>query len=101
MTIWNNGKNERLRKHFLTMFLWEAFAVFKQTHPSASLGFSTFCRLRPAHVLLLKNTPKDQCKCKTHENFRMKLNVLNSGILNEKDCWQSILCNSSDLQSSC
>ena len=35
------------------------------------------------------------------ENFRMKLNTLNSDILRDKDCWQSILCETNDLQSSC
>ena len=101
MTVWKNGKKERLRKHYLTMFLREAFAVFKELHPTVSLGFSTFCRLRPANVLLLKNTPKDQCKCKIHENFRMKLDVLDS-TLTRQDCWKSILCSdTSDLQSDC
>ena len=100
MTVWINGKKERLRKHYLTMFLREAFAVFDETHPEINLGFSTFCRLRPGNVLLLKNTPKDQCKCKTHENFRMKLTALNCDILPDKDCWQAILCETNDLQSS-
>ncbi len=31
----------------------------------------------------------------------MKLNTLNSDILHDKDCWQSILCETNDLQSSC
>lgn len=101
MTVWTNGKKERLRKHYLTMFLREAFSVFQEINPAVSLGFSTFCRLRPANVLLLKNTPKDQCKCKTHENFRMKLKVLDSGMVHDKDCWQSIICNTSNLQSNC
>ena len=67
MTVWTDGKKERLRKHYLTMFLREAFSVFDETHPEINLGFSTFCRLRPANVLLLKNTPEDQCKCKTYK----------------------------------
>ncbi|XP_048583778.1 uncharacterized protein LOC125563079 [Nematostella vectensis] len=99
MTIWKNGKKEHLRKHYLTMFLREAFAVFQATHPAVSIGFSTFCRLRPANVLLLKNTPKDQCKCKIHENFRLKLKGLDSTV--KHDVWETILCNSSDLQSNC
>ena len=101
MTVWKNGKKQRLRKHYLTMFLREAYAVFREIHPSMTIGFSTFCRLRTANVLLLKNTPKDQCKCKTHENFRMKLKALDSKLVQEGDCWNSILCDASDLQSNC
>ncbi len=59
MTVWTNGKKERLQKHYFTMFLREAFSVFDETHPEINLGFSTFCRLRPSNVLLLKNMPKD------------------------------------------
>ena len=101
MTVWKNGKKQRLRKHYLTMFLREAYAVFRKIHPSMTIGFSTFCRLRTANVLLLKNTPKDQCKCKTHENFRMKLKALDSKFVQEGDCWNSIPCDASDLQSNC
>lgn len=52
MTTWRDGKKEKLRKHHLTLFLREAFALFKELYPGISLGCSTFSRLRPCNVLL-------------------------------------------------
>ena len=63
------------------------------------LAFQHFVAFDLPMYFLLKNTPKDQCKCKTHENFRMKLKVLDSDMVHDKDCWQSIICNTSDFQS--
>ncbi len=96
-------KKNDLENIILPCFCENHFRCSNETHPEINLGFSTFCHLRPSNVnvLLLKNMPKDQCKCKTHENFCMKLNALNSDILHDKDCWQSILCETNDLQSSC
>ena len=52
MTTWRDGKKEKLRKHYLTLFLREAFALLKELHPGISIGCSTFSRLRPCNVLL-------------------------------------------------
>ena len=57
------------------MFLKEAHMIFESCHKNIS--FSKFCSLRPKSVLLLKDTPIDQCKCKLHEHFQMKLKGLN------------------------
>ena len=53
-----------------------AFSAFKARCPEISISFTAFCKLRPKNVLLLKNTPMDQCKCKVYENFVFKLSAL-------------------------
>ena len=99
MTVWENGVKSKLRKHFLTMFMREAFALFKEFNPDVSVSFSKFCSLRPPNVLLLENSPVDQCKCRHHENFRLKMKSL--GVEYDQSWWQKVLCTSGDLLSQC
>jgi len=99
MAVWENGIKSKLRKHFLTMFIREAFALFKEFNPDVSVSFSKFCSLRPPNVLLLKNSPVDQCKCRLHENFRLKMKSL--GVEYDQSWWQKVLCTSGDLLSQC
>ena len=72
------------------MFLREAFSVFKARYPEINISFTAFCKLRPKNVLLLKNTPMDQCKCKVHENFIFKLSALK--INYHDNFWEKCLC---------
>ncbi|KAF2892249.1 hypothetical protein ILUMI_13926, partial [Ignelater luminosus] len=98
IAVRKDGKKITLPRHYLTLFLREAFAIFKQDSPNIKLGFSKFCSLRPDNVLLLKHMPLEQCKCKLHENFAMKLKGLK--ITYSQKFWDDILCNVS-LNSSC
>ena len=77
ITLWEGGVKRKLRKYFLTMYLREAFEISKSSFPDINIGFSKFCSLRPKNVLLLKDTPRDQCKCMKHENFINMLSGLN------------------------
>lgn len=99
VTVWKNGKKETLRRHYLTMYLKEAFALFKISHPDTVIGLSTFCTLRPPNVLLMKDTPSDQCLCMIHENFFLKLKALQ--IFYYREWWGTVLCSDKDLTSSC
>ena len=60
--IWDlAGKKRREHKYCLTMYLREAYAVFKETVAGVEdSSFSAFCKLRPKTVLLLADTPKEQ-----------------------------------------
>ena len=100
MTIWEGGERKRVRKHFLTMYLKECYSLFKKLYPEEEVSFSKFASLRPANVLLLNATPRDQCKCKLHENFRMKLKALNVNYDGE-EFWGTYLCESDELQNEC
>lgn len=92
VTIWANGKKEKLQKHYMTMFLKEAFYIFKEENPNIKIGYSKFCSLRPKNVLLLKETPADQCKCKIHENFILKLKSLSPKCTYSSEFWKNVLC---------
>lgn len=98
VTVWKNGIKERRQKHYLTMYLREAFCIFKEFNPNIEIGFSKFCSLRPKNVLLIKDTPSDQCKCITHENFMYKVKGLKQNYCN--NWWCKILCDPS-LDSKC
>ena len=76
--IWDSAeKKRRERKYYLTMYLRETYAVFKETLADGEcFSFSAFCKLRPKHVPLLVDTPKEQCKCQIHKNFYMKLKAM-------------------------
>lgn len=69
VAVWKNGKKETLRQHYLTMYLREAFSLFKISHPDIVIGLATFSTLRPPNVLLMKEMPPDKCLFMIHENF--------------------------------
>ena len=72
MTIWTDGGQLTLRKHYLAMFLRDAYYIYCEQNRRGSehgLAYSTFCNLHPKNVLLLSSSPKDQCKCMTHNKF--------------------------------
>lgn len=92
-----NGK-ETLKKHYLMLFLREAYAAFKTENPELTIGFSRFCDLRPDNVLLLKDTPVEQCLCQRHTNFSFLLEAIEVSYCN--DFWENSLCDSS-LNSNC
>ena len=73
MTIWRDGKKQKVTKYLLTMFMKEAYALFKSDNPDVTVGFSKFSDLRPENVMLMKDTPLYQCKCETHENYLEKI----------------------------
>lgn len=93
VTVWNNGQKEKLRKCYMTMFLREAYSLFQESHPAVKIGFSTFCKQRPQNVLLLHETPADQCKCLTCENFFLQLGSLQ--IKYNSSFWANALCDDS------
>ena len=95
ITIWKGGKKETLWKYYLTLYLHEAFAIYKETHPDLLVGFSSFCRLWPDNVLLIKDMQADQCKGRPHENFYLKLKGLN--IDYDNSWWKQCLCSEENL----
>ena len=100
VTLYEGEKKQWLWKHYLTMFLREAFNVFKARYPEISISFTACCQLRPKNVLLLKNTPMDQCKCKVYENFIFKLSALK--INYHDNFWEKCLCEGlSQITSTC
>ena len=99
MTVWEEGKKMKMRKYYLTVFLREAYSMYEELHPNNTVGFSKFCSLRPKNVLLLHDTPADQCRCKVHENLILKLKGLQIKY-DSTTFWESVLCDTS-LNSNC
>jgi len=92
MTVWDDNGKHKLRKYYLTMFLKEAYALYLETcqNDEEICSFATFCKLRPQNVLLLGNSPKDQCKCQVHENLFLKLEAM--GCDYDSSWWDTVLC---------
>lgn len=88
---------ERVRKYYLTCFIREAYALFVQAH-GVIVSSKRFHSLRPEHVLLLKDTPSEVCKCLYHENMFYMLASLN--INYDESIWDDLLCDS-NLASKC
>ena len=73
MTIWVNSVKSKERKHYMMMFLREAYAIFKVVHPEVQVGFSKFSECRLQNVMLFHDSPRDQCRCKIHDNIILRL----------------------------
>ena len=96
IVIWNETCKTRERKYYLTMYLCEAYVVFKDMYKGDAemCSFSSFCDLRPKNVLLLQDTPRDQCKCEIHENLLLKLEAMGHSY-DRNMFWEEILCDAS------
>ncbi|KAJ8038387.1 hypothetical protein HOLleu_15805 [Holothuria leucospilota] len=99
VTVWEKGIKTKKRKFYLTMYLKEAYAIYSERFPVYPISFSAFAKLRPLNVLLMKDTPADQCKCMQHENFTLGLAGL--GINYGNDWLQNILCDAENLHGQC
>jgi hypothetical protein len=51
--------------------------MFKVANADIRIGRSKFSELKPKHVLLGSQLPRNVCLCKYHENFIMAVNTLN------------------------
>ena len=96
MVVWDQFGEKRLCKYYLTMYLCEAYAVFKETQQKDEemCSLSAFCKLRPKYVLLSSGTPEDTCKCQTHENLFLKLDTM--GCSYDLSFWVEVLCDTSE-----
>ena len=68
----------RLQKHGLIINLKEAHALFLKICKQKDKCRFLTCTYCPKNVLLLGNSPKEQCKCQVHENLIMKLQAMGS-----------------------
>lgn len=70
-----NDDNEKItyQRRLLLMNLDEAYAVFKQTHIAAKIGFSKFASLRPPQCILALETfgTHSVCVCTYHQNVKL------------------------------
>ena len=85
------------------MSVCEAHSIWKSEHPERrKIGKSKFAKLRPEHILLTSELPRNVCMCKVHENFIQLLKALHKHdnffpihsnnfpsnfVCDEDDCW--------------
>ena len=95
MAVWDEFWKQRLQKYYLTLYIREAYAIFKKTwqEDEAMCSMSTFTKLRPMNVHLLSDTPEDTYKCQTHENRFLKLKAM--GHSYDNFFWGEVLCDTS------
>ena len=76
----------------MNMLLKEAFFLYQEEYAETDhkVSFSTLASLHPENVLLLNDSPKDQCKYKIHENFLLKLDAMGNKYNHE--FWDTVLC---------
>ena len=91
IVVWINGGKKRKRKYYMTMYLREAYAIFRELYPQYTISLSMFCQLRPKNVLLLHQTPADQCHCRIHENVFLRLKGLKI-VYDSESIWKRIIC---------
>ena len=96
MVTWNdNGKKECKRKHYMTMTMSEAHALYTSEciDPAGPYKKARFCDMRPENILIQGDSPKDQYRCKTCENLFKKLVAM--GIHYTSELWEGVLCDTS------
>ena len=92
LTAWDKGAKRCERKYYLAMFLREAYSIYINLPVTEKVKFSKFCELCPKNVLLLNESPADQCKCMIHENFINKLKAITC---DSSTFWNFVLCDDS------
>ena len=71
VTVKTNNKKDYIQKRHMLYSLKESYAIFIKDNPSLKIGFSKFCSLRPVHVMLSSDMPRNVCLCSYHENVRL------------------------------
>ena len=61
------------QKRYLNDTLANLHKQFLSENPTVSVSYSTFCRLRPFHVLIPHVTNRETCLCKTCDNAQLIL----------------------------
>jgi len=77
------GKKETVTKHKCKMqkrllcdTLLNTHLTFLSEHPQYSVSYSMFCRMRPFWVVPARESDRQTCLCKTHENIQLIIDKL-------------------------
>jgi hypothetical protein len=64
-----SGEPVTVQKRYLCLTVAETFAMFKDENEDVQLGLTKFKELRPQHVRIQAEIPKNICVCAIHFNF--------------------------------
>ena len=67
---------ERSQKRILTDYLSTLYQKLVSENPRMKLSFTSFCRIRPKHVLLMSFITRDTCLCTKHQNMSLTLKAV-------------------------
>ena len=67
---------QQFQKIILTDHMKNLFLKFKAEETVIKLSYSTFCRLRNTHCLLVSYATRTTCLCIKHQNMALKLRCL-------------------------
>lgn len=97
-----DGERRSVPKRLMFLDLRGLYIKFIDDFPNDKIGFSTFCKLRPKHCVLIGSSGTHcVCVCIIHENCKLMLEALdiqsltkasNSPINDYKDCIKQIIC---------
>lgn len=97
-----SGERTAVPKRLMYLDLRGLYIKYVEDFPKDKLGFSTFCKLRPKHCVLVGSSGTHcVCVCTIHENCSLMLDALNIETLtkeskmpmkNYKDCINMMIC---------
>ena len=73
--VLSNGKTSKTttQVRYMLMSLKEAYHLFREEMKNEVIGLTTFCSLRPVHIILFEQIPPNVCVCEYHKNIRLIL----------------------------
>ena len=73
------SRNVHKQKHLVLCNLKKLFSMFKTRYPSTTVGFSSFCSLKPKRCVLAGASGTHAvCVCTIHQNTTLLITALNT-----------------------
>lgn len=101
-TVLVGNKRTAVQKRLLMMDMRELYASYKKINPDVKIGYSTFLKLKPKHIILPGASGTHAvCVCTKHENVKMMLDAIGikkltlnceTPISDYKDCLRLLTC---------
>ena len=88
MKIWTEKGKQKVHKHYLTMFLREAYALYLDSclNDDERCSFTTFSNLQLTNILLMGNSPlHTNANAKSMKTFFLKLEAM--GLIYDSAWW--------------
>lgn len=74
-SVSQNGSKTLEQKRLILFNIKELYSKFKEENPELKISLSSFHKLKPQECIPAgKNSTHNVCVCKTHQNFKMKIN---------------------------
>ena len=71
-----NERGEKIQTRVLTDYLSNLHHKFLAEYPDVQLSFTSFCRIRPKHILTTSFIVRSSCLCTKHQNMALTAKTL-------------------------